>query len=119
MSSNLKLVPQLDELVNNPLRIKDLPVEAVADLYSKTTTLGIMLLTHLLQPCNNQSTTDEDRLLSVKDAVSPPQQMRPATLYHRYKDDAAIRACVVNNGTSKLLFSSQKIELLIQRRTGR
>ena len=58
-----------------------------------------------------------ERLLDVHQAASR-LGMKTATLYRRHKTDPAIRALVVDNGTRKLLFSPQKIEAFLRRRTG-
>lgn len=119
MNSSLHPVPKLTDLVNDPAKVSLLPAEAVPELLGDLERLKATLWARLTVPqSNEQSTPEEDRLLDV-DEAAVRLGMKPATLYRRAKKDAAIKAMIVDNGTRKLLFSSDKIQSFLRRRTGR
>ena len=116
----LKAIPNLDDLWRDSARVPDVPLEAIPALRGKLKELDVRLEMRQQAAGNHEEAqhSEGDRLLAVHEAASR-LGMKAATLYRRHKTDPAIRALVVDNGTRKLLFSPQKIEAFLRRRTGR
>ena len=118
----LKAIPKLADMVEQPERVADLPLKAVRSFRVELATLDKRLelrWDELLVESNGHAERAEgDKPLSVEEAAVR-LGMKKATLYRRAKTDSAIRAMVVDSGIRRLLFSEEKIEAFLRRRTGR
>ncbi|MBI4464509.1 MAG: helix-turn-helix domain-containing protein [Acidobacteria bacterium] len=113
---SLSVVPKLEDLMNDPGKVKDLPLEAVPNLRAELAKLDSLLLMRLAFPQSNDHTEHSahgDRLLSVEEAARKLGKSKD----HLYRH-AGDYAFTVRDGRS-LRFSEQGIEKFIRQRMGR
>lgn len=105
--------PTLEQLAAEPARVGELALPECTALVVRVAGLLAVLGTRLVE--------------TTRTGLQPPLDlqaaavllgMHPETLRRQAKTDAAVKACVFDNGTDRLLFDLAKIEAFRRRRTG-
>ena len=113
---SLSVVPKLAELVEDPGRVQDVPVETIPGLRGKLAELDTMLQMRVAMAQRNgqgQTHAGGDRLLTAEEAARKLGKSRDA-LYRNAKQ----YPFTVRDGRS-VRFSEAGIEKFIRQRTGR
>ena len=108
--------PTLRDLLEDPLKVAELPREAIAQLRGELARLDTLLLTVLLSSANGgtPAAADGDRLLDVKAAAH-----KLGTTEDWLYRNAATLPFVIRVGSKQLRFSETGIERYITQRAGR
>ena len=109
-------VPKLADLLNDPSRVRDLPLEAIPSLRGELAKLDTLLQMHVVMSQGNgqvQTSPDGDRLLDVREAAAKLSISDGELYRHSGKYPFTVRL------GHRLRFSEAGIERYIRQRSGR
>ena len=112
---NLIQIPKLADLITEPGKVSDVPIEAIAKLRGQLSELDTMLLSRLLGAGGNGNveSREGDRLLTVTEAAGKLGKSKDALYRHANKFPFTVR------DGRQVRFSEKGIEKYIRQRTGR